>query len=99
MPGRFRVLFRPPPVSVRRPGICQRLRAEKNKETLRLERRAAFAPAGSSGRRHREALPLLGEALFVEVVGDGLSVSEMASSPLGEARLFRIPRGESRTHS
>ncbi|CAK0827794.1 unnamed protein product, partial [Prorocentrum cordatum] len=28
--------------------------------------------------RHREALPLLGEALYVEVVGDGLSVSEMA---------------------
>lgn len=28
--------------------------------------------------RHRDALPFLGEALFVEVVGDGLSVSEMA---------------------
>merc|ERR1712137_801376 len=28
--------------------------------------------------KFREALPLLGEALFVEVVGDGLSVSEMA---------------------
>lgn len=28
--------------------------------------------------RYREALPLLGEALYVEVVGDGLSVSEMA---------------------